>query len=83
MALLLKPETEQLVREEIGSGHFCSVDDLIAQGVHAWREKHRVECIAAPYQPRKRLYDLLTQSPFAGSELDLERQTDCPRPVDL
>jgi hypothetical protein len=32
------PETERIVREEIASGHFRSVDDLIAAGVHAWRE---------------------------------------------
>ena len=37
----LKPETEQLAPEEIRSGHFHSVDELIVQGVHAWREKGR------------------------------------------
>jgi Arc/MetJ-type ribon-helix-helix transcriptional regulator len=31
-------ETERIVREEIASGHFRSVDDLIAAGVHAWKE---------------------------------------------
>jgi Arc/MetJ-type ribon-helix-helix transcriptional regulator len=83
VTLQLKPETEQLVQEEIRSGHFHSVDELIVEGVRAWREKHQVESIPAPPQPRKRLYDLLTQPPFAGSELDLERQKDYPRPVDL
>jgi Arc/MetJ-type ribon-helix-helix transcriptional regulator len=79
----LKPETEQLVREEIRSGHFHSVDELIVQGINAWREKHRVESITTPLKLHKRLYDLLTQPPFAGSELNLERQKDYPRPVDL
>ena len=79
----LKPETEQLVQEEIRNGHFHSVDELIVEGVYAWREKHRVESVSTPPQPRKRLYDLLTQPPFAGSELNLERQKDYPRPVDL
>ncbi len=79
----LKPETEQLVQEEIRNGHFHSVDELIVQGVHAWREKHRVESSPPPAKPRKRLYDLLTQPPFAGSQLNLERQKDYPRPVDL
>ena len=27
-------------REEITSGHFRSVDDLIVTSVHVWREKH-------------------------------------------
>lgn len=77
----LKPETERLVREEISSGHFHSVDELIVQGVHAWREKHLDQ--ADPASPHKSLYDLLTQPPFAASELNLERQKDYSRPVDL
>jgi Arc/MetJ-type ribon-helix-helix transcriptional regulator len=79
----LKPDTEQLVQEEIRNGHFHSVDELIVQGVHVWREKHRVESTPPLSKPRKRLYDLLTQPPFAGSRLNLERQKDYPRPVDL
>ena len=84
MTVELKPETERLVQEEIRSGHFHSVDELIVQGVYALRERHRVERPAASAQkPRKNLFDLLTQPPFAGSELNLERQKDYPRPVDL
>ena len=83
MTVQLKPETERLVQEEIRNGHFHSVDELIVQGIHAWREKHQVESTPPPSKPRKRLYDLLTQPPFAGSELNLERQKDYPRPVDL
>jgi len=79
----LKPETERLVQEEIRSGHFDSVDELIVKGIHAWREKNRIEPTTVPSKPRKRLYDLLTQPPFAGSELNLERQKDYPRSVDL
>ncbi len=41
MTINLKPETERLVQEEIHSGHFHSVDELIVEGVRAWREKHR------------------------------------------
>jgi Arc/MetJ-type ribon-helix-helix transcriptional regulator len=77
----LKPETERLVQEEIQRGHFHSVDELIVQGVHAWREKHHAE--PSQTKPRKKLYDLLTQPPFAGSELTIERQKDYPRQVDL
>jgi len=80
----LKPETERLVKEEISRGHFHTVDDLIVQSVHAWREKHHVEQpTAPPRKPRKNLADFLMESPFAGSELDLERQQDYDRPVDL
>jgi len=47
MTVELKPETERLVQEEIESGHFHTVDELIVQGVHAWREKHQVGQSAA------------------------------------
>jgi len=77
----LKPETELLVQEEIQRGHFNSVDELIVQGVHAWREKHHPG--PAQAKPRKRLYDLLTRAPFGGSELTIERQKDYPRQIDL
>lgn len=40
MTINVKPETERLVQEEIRSGHFQTVDDLIVQGVRAWRETH-------------------------------------------
>lgn len=70
----LKPETERLVQEEISRGHFHTVDELIVEGVHAWREKHQPEQDTQPVRPRKRIYDLLTQPPFAGSELNLERR---------
>jgi Arc/MetJ-type ribon-helix-helix transcriptional regulator len=84
MTVELKPETERLVKEEIRRGHFHTVDEVIVQGVYALREKSKVEQSAmTPPRPRKKLYDLLTQPPFAGSELNLERQKDYPRPVDL
>jgi len=84
MTVELKPETERLVREEIRSGLFHSIDEVIVQAVYALREKSSLAQIAdAGARPRKKLYDLLTQPPFAGSELKLERQKDFPRPIDL
>jgi Arc/MetJ-type ribon-helix-helix transcriptional regulator len=84
MTVELKPETERLVQEEIRLGHFNSVDEVIVQGVYALREKSNMaQGTVAPPGARKKLYDLLTQPPFAGSELNLERLKDDPRPVDL
>ena len=71
------------MQEEIRSGHVHSVDELIVHGVHALREKSKLAQAVPPSKPRKHLYDLLTQPPFAGSELNLERQKDYPRPIDL
>jgi Arc/MetJ-type ribon-helix-helix transcriptional regulator len=39
MSIELKPETERLIQEEIRTGHFQSVDELIVEGVRALREK--------------------------------------------
>jgi len=84
MTVDLKPETERLVLEEVRRGHFHSVDEVIVQGVYALREKSNVaQATVGQSGPRKKLYDLLTQPPFAGSELKLERLKDYPRPADL
>ncbi len=40
MQIEIGPETERIVREEINSGHFQSVDELITVAVRAWREKN-------------------------------------------
>jgi len=45
MTINIKPETELLVQAEIQSGHFQSVDQLIIEGVHAWREKHQAKTL--------------------------------------
>jgi len=41
MTITLRPETERLVQEELQSGHFQTIDELILEGVQAWREKDR------------------------------------------
>jgi hypothetical protein len=39
---------------------------------------------ASPAEPpQKRLIDVLTTTPFAGSELNIQRSRDYPRAVDL
>ena len=82
MTVELKPETGQLVREEIKNGHFHSVDELIKEGVFAWREKHQV-VESPPGKSLRNLSEFLLQSPIAGSGLDLEREKDYGRPVEL
>ena len=37
----LNPETERLVQEELQSGRFHSIDDIILQGIRARREKEQ------------------------------------------
>ena len=69
----IAPETERLVREEISSGHFRSVDELIKAGVEALREKN------AP----KSLVQFFRESPLVGLELQFERDQDTGRDIAL
>ena len=39
MAIQLEPETERLVQEELRSGHFHSVDEIIVQAIRFWHER--------------------------------------------
>jgi Arc/MetJ-type ribon-helix-helix transcriptional regulator len=77
-----KPELERLVQEEILRGHFQNVDDLLTEALQALREKNVVS-IATDSQPGKNLAQFLLESPFAGSDLNLERQQDYGRPIEL
>ena len=85
----LKAETERLVQEEIRSGHFHSVDELIVQGVLAWREKHEGSQLSeAPANQRrpagkKSLAQLFAESPFKGLSMSFERFSDTLPPTDL
>ena len=79
-----RPELERLVREEILSGHFADVDDLLIEALHALREKSGAASSSqAAGTPKKNLAQFLLESPFAGSDLDLERRQDYGRSVDL
>jgi hypothetical protein len=73
MQIDIAPETERLVREEISSGHFRSVDELIKAGVEALREKN------AP----KSLVHFFRESPLVGLELQFERDKDTGRDIAL
>ena len=79
MTVELNLEIEYLVHQEIRCGRFRSVDEMILEGVRAAREKSKME--ATPRKPRKNLADFLMESPFAGSDLDLEREQDFGRPI--
>lgn len=70
------PKTDPLVEEEMRSGHVHPVNDLVLADAEASLERDAAK-------PRRSLYELLSEPPFANSELDLERKKDYPRPIDL
>ena len=75
------PELERLVQEEILRGQFRTVDDMLTEAIHALREKNSPATAVPP--SAKNLAELLLNSPFAGSDLNLDRLQDYGRPVDL
>ena len=80
MTINLKPEQERIIQAEIASGHFRSPEDVLDGALAALQEKeHRRE----PSVLRKNLAQFLMDSPFAGAGLNLERQKDYGRPIDL
>jgi Arc/MetJ-type ribon-helix-helix transcriptional regulator len=76
-----KPELERLIQEEILSGNFQNVDDLLGEALQALREKNAPSAPAS--RVRKNFAQFLLESPFAGSDLNLERQRDYGRSIDL
>ena len=79
MTIQLTPEDERLIQERLRSGAFHSVAEVIH---HALVSSSLPEG-SAPKKPRKNLADVLSEPPFAGSELKLERIRDYLKPLDL
>ena len=80
MTINLKPEQERIIQAEIASGHFHNPEEVLDHALAALQEKEQKATAAAP---RKNLAQFLMESPLAGAELNLERQQDYGRPIDL
>lgn len=80
MTITLKPEQERIIRAEIESGRFRSPDEVLDHALTALKEKEHNR--KGPTQ-RKNLAQFLMESPLAGAELDLERQKDDGRFIEL
>lgn len=81
MQIDIAPETERLVREEIGNGKFHSFDEVIQAGVHALRERNAPR--ASSPAETKSLVQFFRDSPLVGMELDFERDPDAGRDISL
>jgi hypothetical protein len=73
-----KPELEALIRQRMESNSFQSVEDILIEAL-----KSAPAPPITPSKARRNLADILGEPPFAGSNLDLERQRDYPRSLDL
>jgi Arc/MetJ-type ribon-helix-helix transcriptional regulator len=80
MTIHITPEDEKLIREKLRTGVFRSVEEVIHRALVSMpiSEKSPLEA-----RPLRNLIDVLSEPPFAGSELNLERMRDFPRSLDL
>jgi Arc/MetJ-type ribon-helix-helix transcriptional regulator len=80
MTIHLKPEQERIIEAEIQNGHFRNPEEVLDHALAALQERERKRK-ATP--PRKNLAHFLMESPLASAELNLERQKDYGRPIEL
>jgi hypothetical protein len=75
MTIKLTFEDEMIVRERLRSGAFRTAAEVIH---HALVSSPVPEAPSTARKPRKNLADVLSEPPFAGSDLNLERMRDYP-----
>jgi Arc/MetJ-type ribon-helix-helix transcriptional regulator len=82
MTIELKPEQERIIREQIQNGHFRSPEEVLDHALAALREKNSYS-VSKSKKPGKNLAQFLMESPLAGSGLNIERDKDQGRDLDL
>ena len=80
MTVNITPEDERIIHEKLRTGAFRSAEEVIHRALVSLPTP---EASPQPTRPRRNLVDVLSGPPFAGSELNLERIRDYPRPLDL
>ncbi|MBV8904053.1 MAG: type II toxin-antitoxin system ParD family antitoxin [Acidobacteriia bacterium] len=80
MTIELKPEQERIIQAEIASGRFRNAEEVLDHALAMLQQKEQRPRSAAP---QKNLAQFLMESPLAGAELNLERQKDFGRQIDL
>ena len=81
MTIKLKPEQERIIQEEIRNGRFRSADEVLDHALAALQEKNSLK--SNRKKPLKNFARFLMESPLAGSGLDLERDKDQGRDIEL
>lgn len=75
-----KPELEALIQQRLQTGAFESVEDMLLQALNA---SPAVLPCAERSTEAKNLADLFADSPFAGLDMDFERDKDLGREIEL
>jgi Arc/MetJ-type ribon-helix-helix transcriptional regulator len=82
MTIELKPEDEAFVRQRLETGAFRTAQEVIHRALVIWTSSESAR--VGPAQPSgQTLSEFLLESPLAGSELNLERDQDPGRTIEL
>jgi hypothetical protein len=75
-----QPELEALIQQRLQSGAFQNVEDVL---LHALKSSEPEGDVPARGSNAKNLVELFADSPFAGLDMDFERDTDTGREIEL
>jgi hypothetical protein len=74
-----RPETEALINQRLQSGAFLDAEDVIFQALQLSMPGGRQPVSS----PAKDMVELFANSPFAGLNMDFERDADVGRDIEL
>ena len=82
MTIELKLEQQRIIRDEIRKGRFRTAEEVLDHALAALLEKNSSGYSEAA-KPLKNFAKFLMESPLAGSGLDLHRDKDAGRDLEL
>jgi uncharacterized protein (DUF2267 family) len=78
-----RPDQERQIQEAMQAGVIHSAEDVIDVGLEHLRRRLPAVEAAAQVANAENLVDLFANSPFAGTNMDFERDQDVGRDLDL
>ncbi len=75
-----EPELEKLIQQQLESGAFQNIEEILWQGLKASEAQMQQFASASK---AKNLVELFAHSPFAGLDIDFERDRYTGREIDL
>ena len=83
MTIHPRPDQERKIQEAMQAGVIHSAEDVIDVGLEHLRRRLPAVEAAAQAANAENLVDLFANSPFAGTDMDFERDQDVGRDLDL
>lgn len=82
MTIELKPEQERILEEAMRQGRFQSVEEALDQAIQSILRQSQ-PAGTGEAAAKKTLSQFLMESPLSGSRLDLKREKDSGRVIEL